>query len=108
MARPEREGLPALEPVGAIVLERLQERPAAILVDVRAGEELARLLDPVRDRQVRQDPERRAWEHCREGMPWAIMTFAVAYTVALLADDEDKDFAFLGRAGRHLCWWRDW
>jgi hypothetical protein len=43
-----------------------------------------------------------AWERTREGMPWAIMTFAVAYAIAALADDEPDEFAALGLAGRRL------
>ena len=43
-----------------------------------------------------------AWERTREGAPWAIMTFAVAYAVAALADDEPDEFAALGLAGRRL------
>ena len=43
-----------------------------------------------------------AWERCRESLPWAIMTFAVAYAVAALADDEPEDFAALGSLGRRL------
>jgi hypothetical protein len=43
-----------------------------------------------------------AWERTREGMPWAIMTFAVTYAVAVLADNEPDEFAALGLAGRWL------
>jgi hypothetical protein len=41
-----------------------------------------------------------AWERTREGTPWAIMTFAVAYAVAVLADNEPDDFGALRLAGR--------
>jgi hypothetical protein len=43
-----------------------------------------------------------AWERTREGTPWAIMTFAVTYAVAVLADNEADEFAALGLAGRRL------
>jgi hypothetical protein len=42
------------------------------------------------------------WERFCESMTWAIMTFAVAYAVAVLADDEPADFAVLGLLGRRL------
>jgi hypothetical protein len=43
-----------------------------------------------------------AWERTREGTPWAIMTFAVTYAVALLADNEADEFTALGLTGRRL------
>lgn len=43
-----------------------------------------------------------AWERTREGTPWTIMTFAVAYGVAALADDEPEDLAVVRLAGHRL------
>jgi hypothetical protein len=38
----------------------------------------------------------KAWPRFQESLPWTLMTFAVAYTVAALADDEPADFAAVG------------
>jgi hypothetical protein len=43
-----------------------------------------------------------AWERFGQSLPWTLMTFAVAYAVAVMADDEPADLAALGLGGRPL------
>jgi hypothetical protein len=42
----------------------------------------------------------KGWTRFVESLPWTLMTFAVAYAVAVLADDEPADFAALGLGHR--------
>lgn len=43
-----------------------------------------------------------AWDRTLESAPWAVMTFAVAYAVAALADNEPDELASLGLGERRL------
>lgn len=44
-----------------------------------------------------------AWERFGQSLPWTLMTFAVAYVVAAMADDEPADLAAIG-LGRQPLW----
>ena len=43
-----------------------------------------------------------AWARFGQGLPWIFLTFAVAYAVAALADDEPADLVAVGLGGRPL------